>query len=1409
MPDTPSLEDLLVEADDIPDAEIQAWLDQRCGDEALKARFLAYVSHRLPGDGTVERAITTDKDKAPRENAESTTAGSVADTPTPRETPAHPDAPLPPSGFGSIPPPDSLLGETLGVFQLEEVIGRGGMGQVYLGRRASGDFEQQVAIKVLQPSDAAGMLPRDEARALADRMEDERQTLAALSHPHIATLLDGGTTPDGWPYLVLEYVDGEPIDTYCDRKKLAIDDRLKLFQIICRAVQFCHQRGVIHRDLKPGNILVTNDGVPKLLDFGISKLMATEMSNRSSRTKRGMFVGTVDYSSPEQVKGEAVTVYFDVYALGVLLYRLLTGLHPLDVRGKPPDERVRIISDDRIEAARPSSLLAAPADGADATDATSRANVDEISRARGTTNERLIAQLAGDIDMIATATVRKLADKRYASAEALADDIDCYFEDRPVWARRGSRSYVIRKFIRRNRGWLISAALLLICLVGGIAGTLWGLFEAREAQSAAEANESAARTAETEAKAARAEADRNAAAATAAKIEAVRKQELAQQRQRRLERLQYINRIQSADEAWVRGDIKTAWRELDAAQWDLRGWEHDFLYSKFTRGQTTLKGHTSGVINVCFSPDGKRVASASEDNTAKVWDVAKGAEVVTLDGHTDVVSCVVFNEDGSQVITASHDKTARVWDAVTGEQLRVLRGHKEAVSSVAFSANSRRIVTGSFDNTAKVWDIATGKVLVTLEGHKDRVRTVDFSPDGRQIVTGSEDKLLKIWDTESGRELRTLRGHRHAVIHAAYRHDGQEILSNSGDESGAEITVHDTEVKFWDPTSGEETDSHEAPGLVCVKMSPNGRDIVECVEHHLKVWPANLPSFILRGHTHQVVSADFSSDGKWIVSGSYDGTVKVWNAVDGQAPPPIWNDQRRFTSARHSWSRDGKWVVGADRNRIEIWDVASRKVVQSVACQTTVVGVAISLDGNWIAGSSEDGTLKIWNTQTGIERVSIPSAGRSDVVVFTPDGGQLWTFFDAAEPRVWNVTSGKEIKDLPHHGRITGDCFSHDGQKLVTCTLSGALLRDVATGANLRYFKSADGAETASISQDGSRILTSNFDNTVDVFDSATGAHVVKILCPGRIESVQISPRNRWIVSQSSHAADVWDLATGRRLFTIPCDSWGAPRISPDGTRILCDNGRRIWDAPRKQETLTLRGHARAVSCASFSFDGSRIVSGGLGGSVRVWDARTGQQLLTLQQSTPIVSAAFNPEGTRIVASTVDSVVILDAANGEELNRFRIHDADPRIADLDGSEAAFLKDDDVKVAMHELDVVSQVTFSPDGQRVVAGIGKFVARPDSIKVLDASSGRDLSMSDADAKLLDVARSSDTSGGRVVSGEGSRLVIRDAVTGRELFSAVDDTEIVPVRFSPNGRRVVSGSWDGTVKVWLQARHSAPTP
>jgi len=415
------VQEIFLAAADLPAGHIAAYLHQVCGeDDALRRE----VESLLRADGVMEARLA---------GAIEAEAGALCETP-------------------AAPAPE------VGGYRVLREIGRGGMGAVYLAERDDGHFQKRVAIKVVK----RGMDSDD----VLGRFRHERQILANLDHPYIARLIDGGTTVDGRPFFVMDYVEGQPIDVYCRERGLSVEARLRLFLLVCEAVAYAHRGLVVHRDLKPGNVLVTSDGIPKLLDFGVAKLLTPDSSSSLTITASPVRPLTPEYASPEQWRGLPVTTAIDVFALGAVLYELLTGVRARRFGNSTPQDMESVVCD--TEAPRPSQAAAEAALG---------------------------RQLAGDLDNIVAMAMHRDPSRRYQSVDQMADDIRRHLSGRPVLARQDSLAYRAGRYIRRHRLALSAAAVVFTSL---LAGVTIALSEARQADAARHIAEAQKETADRE-----------------------------------------------------------------------------------------------------------------------------------------------------------------------------------------------------------------------------------------------------------------------------------------------------------------------------------------------------------------------------------------------------------------------------------------------------------------------------------------------------------------------------------------------------------------------------------------------------------------------------------------------------------------------------------------------------------------------------------------------------------------------------------------------------------------------------------------------------------------------------------------------------------------------------------------------
>ncbi|MGE0128730.1 MAG: protein kinase [Blastocatellales bacterium] len=1046
---------------------------------------------------------------------------------------------------------DRLAGSSIGPYRILRELGRGGMGVVWLAERADDQYRQQVAIKLLWP----GM---DNAE-IVRRFRRERQILANLHHPNIAQLYDGGTTEDGRPYFVMEYVAGEPITDYCDKRNLSVTERLKLFQQVCAAALYAHQNLIIHRDLKPKNIMVNEAGEVKLLDFGIAKLLDPARHGLDARPTTQALMMTPEYASPEQILGEPITTASDVYCLGLVLYELLTGQPPYRFNDRSLPELVRVVCEQEVAAPsvavrnRVRSSVGSPAirrNGLENQDlpaegGTTNATTRAITSATTSAVEmsKLAAQLRGDLDQITLMALQKDPRLRYRSVEQLSEDIRRHLAGEAITARTASWMYQTNKFVRRNKAGVALAAALLLALLGGVVAT------ARQAR-------------------------------------------IASEQARINRRLAYAGQMALATQAWEMANIERM-RELvenylprDGEE-DLREFEWYYLWRLYHHtGELFSRKHPKEVWAVAFAPDGKRFATGCDDGKARLWDAATGELLTELSGHQNFIWSVAFSPDGKTLATGSGDRTAKLWDVSAGREIATLKGHTLRVSVVAFSPDGKTLATGSRDETVKLWETATGLERFTIQTGKSWVHSLAFSPsssmDGGKLLVGQEqERKLKFYDAANGRPIPVNFENDDIARAIAVSPDGKKIAASS---------IHRT-VTLWDATTKRQLAvlrGHTGE-VSSIAFSPDGQTLATASgDRTVKLWRAatGQETATLKGHLSNVYSIAFAPDGRRLVTGAADRTVKLWD-VEAASELDVITDVGGKV-ARAAISPDSQKIVatGGWEGKPMLWDANPRRggLAPGISLGNSTemyTSVDYSLDGKKIATGNKDKTAKLWDAVTGRE-LNVFSGHADDVnaVAISPDGQRLATGSVDKTIKLWDVATGRELMTLRGHAQLSAALdFSPDGRLLATGSHdTTAKLWDVATGRELMTFAGhANPILTLAFSPDGQTLATGSADSLVKLWRVSDG---------------------RLLSTIKGHAGHVRALAF----------SPGGKRLATGGSEGMV----RLWDVANGQELIALRGHTDMINSVAFSADGRTLVSSAADDSVRLWRAATPAEVVAL-----------------------------------------------------------------------------------------------------------------------------------------------------------------------------------------------------
>ncbi|MGE5138792.1 MAG: BTAD domain-containing putative transcriptional regulator, partial [Rudaea sp.] len=695
----------------------------------------------------------------------------------------------------------------------------------------------------------------------------------------------------------------------------------------------------------------------------------------------------------------------------------------------------------------------------------------------------------------------------------------------------------------RRRALALGGAFLLAVVLAGIALLLGD--QARTSAKTAEANSRAASVA-------RAEALTQQRLATSRELAAASASNLSVDPERSvLLALQAVDVTFSVDKTWTREAEEALHRAVQSSRVVL-----------------TLSGHTDSVISASFSPDGRRIATASSDKTAEIWDATTGHELLTLQGHRADVNTANFSPDGKLIVTSSDDHTSKVWDAATGQELYTLKGHTDAVSSAIFSPDGRKLATGSLDKTARLWDAATGAELLTLQGHTDGIRSIAFSPDGTRLGTASLDGTARVWDTTTGQELLTFSGHMDGVLGIAWSPDGKRLATASADDT----------AKIWDAGTGAQVTSFTSHMNVVqgIAFSPDGtRVATSSYDGTAREWDAGTGKelFALRGHTKAVYGIAFSPDGARLVTASDDHTARVWDAGPDKELVALSGHKGNVFDVAISPDGSRLATAGFDKTA-RVWDVLSGRLLLTLSGHTgQVLAVAYSPDGKRLATASNDVTAKVWDAATGQELLTLaghtkavgsgPFTGLLDVQ-FSPDGTRIATAGADGTARIWDALTGQLLRTLPGQGvRLNAVAYSRDGTRLATGSDEwddAARVWDFSSGQLLQTFSGhTDRVWGVAFSPDGEHLATSSTDSTVGIWSLATGRRVLTLRGhTSTVIGVAYRPDGKQLASGGVDGTiRLWDPSTGKELLTLSSTGDPITRIaySPNGAELAAASG--------------------------------------------------------------------------------------------------------------------------------------------------------------------------------------------------------------------------------------------------------------
>jgi WD40 repeat protein/serine/threonine protein kinase len=990
----------------------------------------------------------------------------------------------------------------------------------------------------------------------------------------------------GRPFYAMRFIEGDSLgeaiaafhrDEGLKRDREARGARLRelrrRFTDVCDAVGYAHSRGVLHRDLKPANIMLGPYGETLVVDWGLAKPVGTALAGEpaagtasgpawsitggpirlsdpigsGSDTVAGSALGTPAYASPEQVGGalDRLGPATDIYGLGATLYTLLTGRAP--VEGGEVGAVLRRVQQGAIPPPR---------------------SIDPT--------------IPRPLEAICQKAMALKPEDRYPSARALAEDVMRWLDDEPVSAWREPLWERSRRWARRHRPAVASAAVAMVAVA--LLSLLYADRQTRLADVERSRADEQLRHASEQTRAA---ADLKSALVESNRRLAVlnfeRGQAAFEKGQVGPGLLWMVETLQNATDA---GD--PVWKH--AALINLSAWRP--VYPSLR----AVLSHAGPVRKAAFSPDGKVILSGSWDKTARLWDVATGQPIGQPMQHEGWVLAAAFSPDGRTILTGSDDKTARLWDATSGRPIGKPMVHQGRVRAVAFRPDGKVVLTASHDQTARLWDAASGRPLGEPMVHQGWVNAVALSPDGKVVVTCSDDKTARLWDAASGRPLGEPMVHRDEVGAVAFSPDGKAALTGSYKMA-----------RLWD--------------------AANGQPVGEPMEH--QDW---------------VQAVAFSPDGKAILTGSDDKTARLWDTATTRPIGKPMVHQGRVQAV--AFSPDGKAVLtGSEDRTARLWDgVTGHPLGQPLEHQDAVRSVAFSPDGRAVLTSGDDRTARLWDAVTG-QVLGKPWDGQGFIcaATFSPDGTTILTGGHRAA-RQWNAATEQPVgKPMVHQGRVWAVAFSPDGRTILTGSDDKtARLWDAASGRPIgKPIVHRDEVWAVAFSPDGKAILTGSEDRTARLWDAASGRPIgPPMVHQDPVRSVAFRPDGKAVLTGSDdRTARLWDLVTGHPLGQ-PLEhptAVSAVAFSPDGKSFLTGGGdgtARLWDATTGRPIGKHMELRRPIRSVAFSPDGTTILTGGYE-TARLWDAASGRPIgPTLEHQDTDWAVAFSPDGTTILTDS-------------------------------------------------------------------------------------------------------------------------------------------------------------------------------
>jgi WD40 repeat protein/serine/threonine protein kinase len=1081
------------------------------------------------------------------------------------------------------------------------ILGQGGMGTVFSARQVA--MGREVAVKQIKTKQRS----RDSVRK---EFLTEAVLTGRLEHPNIVPVYEVAASSDGNLFYSMKKIRGRPWNETI--AKLSLDENLRVLTTVCDAIAFAHTENVIHRDIKPQNVMIGICGEVLVVDWGLALLLGPENFDE------GNLGGTPAYMAPEMILDDGrVGVWSDIYLLGAILFKIINGVSPhpgTTAKDTLVSVRQNIIlspDQDRVAKHDPSGELMSIAMRAMETAAEDRfASVTEFQEAlRGFDDHRESLELSARARIAQktaeendnhsnfskavfgyeeaielwpankqareSLTEAKLAWARCAERqgdfelglslldESQSDQVELIQRMQVGREERNHRQARL-KSLRRYLTIGTLVALVSVSVVGSIAGIQWYKTEAARQDEAGQRAEAAKQHAQAvkehvEAGKQHAEADRQRAEAVKQHAEADRQREEALKQHAFAEQNLYGAEMLLAKSDWNDANIRRLRETLGKYEKndELRGFEWDYWHQRINGDLRTLRGHTDAVWTVAISPDKKKIASGSTDKTAKVWDTTTGKIIVNYQQHTAEITNVAFHPNGQFVASASRDGTVRVWNTETGEDKFVLKGHKASVKAVAFSADGKRLASSDSSGFLCIWNGETGESIIYRQANEGEIKALAFSNDGRYLATCGVRTQVKIWDTiertlVGSHQMRTSKNY--AVT---FSPDGKQIAIG-----GRTIEIRDIN----DPEPRLTIDAHKS-FVYGVAFTPDGKKLVSASQDGtVRVFDAASGEQlnVLKGHSTWILAMDLSVDGSMIASASSDHTVKLWS-VD----QPSAELKTQSTTGELDYLGNNH-VVATRGMDAQIWDVETRSVMSTLKHPAIVRSVAVNADFTQIATGTSNGVVRVWDAQTHKELRSFKGHVASIVCIkFSPDGKQVASSGYDRTARVWDLATGEVSVFRGHQGYVNNVAFSPDGQRLATASHdTSAYMWDLNSKKRLFVMRGhSRPIQGIEFSPNGEVVATSSGDGTINIYDSKAGEIIRRLQGHSDgVMDIEFSPNGMRLLSASQDGtAKLWNPATGQELLTMPHDNFlMTAAFSPDGEQIATGGSEekiRLWTA--------------------------------------------------------------------------------------------------------------------------------------------------------------------------------------------------------------------------------------------------------